>query len=468
MATIHTRSLKDGTVVYQIQAMVKGKSYNTSWRKPKEMSAHDASRKARAIAINFDNEVHEKAKQEIENKISFNSRKTFAEHANEWLEDSRRKNSPTSYSRNMKIVKDLNSLIGHIPLKTMNPSDCKAVAKFLNGKMLDRPDTAKMIKSFDEVIKTKHICIDDICREFPISTATIYYARHGKNIRWELAEIIAKALGINVSQYFERIKSKTFYSKSSKLIYRRTLFAILNSAVKEEIIGRNPAKNTVSIGDLYGEVPEKKILTQKESDILQNAINNESNIQHKAVIATLFTLGIRKGELLGLQWGDFDFEKRLVSILRSSSYVGAPFHKMVTKEPKTRTSKRRIPIPENLLQIILEYKSWQDMEKLRLKDIWKEGNWVFTRYDGGQLSTRAPSKWLDKMLNQNGLQHVSLHSLRHSVITRLLRAKISPKAVANFCGHSNPNITLSVYAHYMEEDNKDVADILNGMLKSVV
>jgi integrase len=315
---------------------------------------------------------------------------------------------------------------------------------------------------FDKVLEKANI--DKLCRENDFSTATMHYARKGHPIRWEYAERIAKALGINPSEYFTRTVQDKPYSKSTKMIYRRTLFAILNYAVECEIIDKNPAKQMWKTDKISGEYKEKEILTYAETERLKAVLQAETDLRKKLVIMIMLVLGLRKGETIGLQWGDFDFEKRTVTIQRSTTYAGKRFG-VVTKSPKTEKSKRKLPLPNALLDVINEYKKWYDHEKIRIADIWKSAeDWVFVNAKGDQIDPRTPSWWLYVVLTKNGIRPVGCHSLRHTCITNLLRQKISPKVVAKFAGHANPNMTLGIYAHFLEEDNDEVAEVLDKFL----
>jgi integrase len=458
MATVlPPRTLKNGDTAYTVQVYVNGKFHTSTWRRPKDMKEKEAQRNFELFKSKFEVDTRNRLAVQKRETIDRNDRITFGQFADMWQRDSLQNNSATSYNRNEKIVSDLKKFLGHLRLKDIKPLDTKQLLDYLNTKSVIR-DTARMKKSLESIFEKTNI--DKLCRENDFSTATVFYARKGNIIRWEYAERIAKALGVNASEYFTRQVKDKPYSKSTKMIYRRTLFAIFNHAVECEIIERNPAKQIFKTEKISGEYKEKEILSLTETEQLKVALAKETDIRKKLVVAMVLTLGLRKGELIGLQWQDFDFMKNTVVIQRSTSYAGARFG-TVTKTPKTDKSKRKLPIPQTLLAVIIEYKKWYDKERQRLADIWQDSeDWVLINAKGDQIDPRTPSWWLHLMLTQNGIPSVGCHSLRHTCITNLLRQRLSPKVVAKFAGHSNPNMTLGIYAHFLEEDNDEVAEVL--------
>ena len=129
------------------------------------------------------------------------------------------------------------------------------------------------------------------------------------------------------------------------------------------MIDKNPCKFVLKPNNLSGEIKEKDILSLEETKQLQNTLksmNNVEDLKKKTVVAMFLALGLRQGELVGLQWKDIDFDTKRLTISRSSKYG------IVTKTPKTKTSVRTLPIPQSLMEIILEYKNWYDNEHNRL------------------------------------------------------------------------------------------------------
>lgn len=461
------RIKKDGTEVYDIQVYVKDskqKIFYRTYTREKGLTENENKRRLNAFAINFENEVRNKIAEQKQAIIHAKQTITFKEFSYKWLRRSEQKDSKTSVVRNTKIVEDLIVLLGNLKMKEIQPLDIQEILDYLNSKKIIK-ETAVLKKSLDEILK--HTNVDKLCRENNLSTYTVFYAKKGKTIQWINAIKICNALKLNVNEYFIKKVEERPYSKGSKLQYRKVLNAIFNFAIETDLIDKNPCKFVLKPNNLSGEIKEKDILTLEETKRLQEtlkSINCIDDLKKKTVVAMFLSLGLRQGELVGLQWKDIDFKTKRITINRSSTYTGSKYG-LVTKIPKTKTSVRTLPIPQSLLKILLEYKNWYDSEHNRLYEIWdNENEWVFVRATGQQIFPRTTTQWLDYVLNKGSIRHIGCHSLRHTFITTLLREKVPVKVVAKLAGHANPNVTLSTYAHFLEEDNFEAAQIMDKFL----
>lgn len=461
------RILKDGTEVYDIQVFVKDSKQRIFYRtytREKGITENENKRRLNAFASSFDTETRNKIAEQKQAFLRNKQEITFKEFSLKWLRRSEQKDSKTSVVRNTKIIEDLNVFMGNLKMKEIQPLDIQDVLDYLNSKKIIK-ETAVLKKSLDEIIKYTNV--DKLCRENNFSTCTIFYAKKGKPIQWINAIKICNALKLNVNEYFIKKVEERPYSKGSKLQYRKVLNAIFNFAIETDLIDKNPCKFVLKPSNLSGEIKEKDILSLEETKKLQEtlkSINSIEDLKKKTVVAMFLSLGLRQGELVGLQWKDIDFEMKRITINRSSTYTGSKYG-IVTKTPKTKTSVRTLPIPQSLIEIILEYKNWYDNEHKRLYEIWdNENEWVFVRATGQQIFPRTTTQWLDYILNIGGIRHIGCHSLRHTFITTLLREKVPVKVVAKLAGHANPNVTLSTYAHFLEEDNFEAAQIMDKFL----
>lgn len=111
-----------------------------------------------------------------------------------------------------------------------------------------------------------------------------------------------------------------------------------------------------------------RILNDKEAKIFTTALQNEPNIKTKTALMIVLFMGIRRGELAGLEWKDIDFEKCTMKLSRSTYDVEG--FGLVTKEPKTETSKRLISIPDKLLEQLLAYREWWRTRQSFFHELW--------------------------------------------------------------------------------------------------
>ena len=170
-------------------------------------------------------------------------------------------------------------------------------------------------------------------------------------------------------------------------------------------------------------------------------------------------MGLRVGELSGLEWKDIDFDNHTMFIQRSTCFL--PKYGECTNSPKTKNSKRKLNIPDHLYDMLVEYKKEYDFEKAKLGDAWNDRDRIICRWNGLPTDTGTFSNWLTEILVKNGIRKVTPHSLRHTCITTLLRKQIAPQIVSKWAGHSSTSVTLNTYAHFLPEDKNVCADTIN-------
>lgn len=148
--------------------------------------------------------------------------------------------------------------------------------------------------------------------------------------------------------------------------------------------------------------------------------------------------GLRIGEICGLKWSDFDLRSGTVQIKRTVSRIscGDGHTKVIVQAPKTRTSRREIPLPKQLLSIL---------KKLRTK--YPENAWFLSGNEVKPVEPRCYRKSLKAYLKQASVQQVRPHALRHTFATTCLQAGCDIKTLSELLGHSNPGITLKRYVH---------------------
>ena len=176
-------------------------------------------------------------------------------------------------------------------------------------------------------------------------------------------------------------------------------------------------------------------------------------------------MGIRRGELAGLEWKDIDLDKKTMQIQRACydiSGIG-----VITKDPKTYTSRRILSIPDTLVKVLKEYKEWYDIRKEALASLWKDNDRLFISDDGNNIFPGTYKSWLEKVLKKTNItKHITLHSLRHTNITMQLIAGVDLKTVSSRAGHARASTTTDIYSHFIRSsDNhasKIIDDVFNG------
>jgi integrase len=190
---------------------------------------------------------------------------------------------------------------------------------------------------------------------------------------------------------------------------------------------------------------EARVLTIEEAKSLLDAIKDD---RLEAFWICALTLGLRRGELLGLRWQDVDFENGLLAVRQSLQRADGSLQFV---DPKTDRSRRVVPVPEPTLAALRKHKRAQAVEKLASGERWKDHGLVFastigTPIEPGNLSTR----WRAAR-KKAGLDWLRLHDLRHACASYLLACGALPRTVMKTLGHSQIALTMNTYTHVLPD-----------------
>ena len=189
-----------------------------------------------------------------------------------------------------------------------------------------------------------------------------------------------------------------------------------------------------------GKKADCKVLSLDEQDRLERYLCRDMNRTKLGVLLSL-QLGLRIGEVCGLQWGDVNFQARTITIARSlqrienpDKSVGAPKTILVTLEPKTENSHRVIPLPAHLLLLLKRF-------------YWSKPDGYVIGENGGCVEPRTLRNRFQRILSDCGLPQVNHHALRHSFATGCVENGMDIKSLSELLGHANVQITLNTYVH---------------------
>jgi integrase len=229
----------------------------------------------------------------------------------------------------------------------------------------------------------------------------------------------------------------------------------LRHAVRLKLIPHNPAADVTKARPAEREM---QFLTERQGRRLLEAARG-----HR--LYALFTLalgsGMRQGELLGLQWGDIDFERGTLEVRRTLTWVKK---EPVLKEPKSKASRRKIAVPKFALDALWGHRQAALKAGLITAPVFctKNGTFIaksnFLRQVFRPLVKRANGKVDGGCEGPDQIPvEIRFHDLRHSHASCLVAAGHSIKAVSRRLGHAGIGITLRVYAHLMPNDDDTLA-----------
>lgn len=231
---------------------------------------------------------------------------------------------------------------------------------------------------------------------------------------------------------------------------KMTVCAVFRAALRDRLIGRTPCEAlTLPAAPVRRVVP----LTVEEVEALASAMPE----RYQALVVVGAGVGLRRGELLGLQVRDVDFLRRQITVerqvQRGAASVGmAPL--------KNRTAYRTVPVGDMVLTTLAEH--------LRR---WPAGpeDHVFRSARGGLVRPSAfgSTVWRPARLRA-GLPEVTIHDLRHFYASALIRGGLSVKAVSERLGHASASVTLNVYAHLWPDDEDRTRQAIDDLFAGTV
>ena len=218
------------------------------------------------------------------------------------------------------------------------------------------------------------------------------------------------------------------------------LHEALDMAVRLRLIVKNPTVGTTIPKNNY---PPKQILNDEQLDRFMKRIRQDELWYD--FFYTELTTGLRRGEICGLKWEDFDAENGKLKVRRSvAKRKGGGLN---IGETKTETGTRTIVLPPSLLKTLVAYKETVDSE------------WMFpSPTDNGR--PRNPSsvrKRLQLILERAGCKKVRFHDLRHTFATMALEHGMDVKTLSATIGHVSSATTLDIYSHITDTMQRQAA-----------
>jgi integrase len=237
------------------------------------------------------------------------------------------------------------------------------------------------------------------------------------------------------------------------------MHAVLQQAVKEGILGRNPAD---SVERPKVEETERHILTEEQA---QRLVIASQGSRYGTLFYLALMTGMREGELLGLKWSDLDWTKGILEVQRQLQRSSGHGYALVP--PKTKAGRRQIKIGLETLERLSAHRCRQELEKDVMDKRWVENDLVFPNTLGKPMSGKNMFVEFKNILKQNGLPNIRFHDLRHTSISFLLDSGTPVNTVQRRAGHSKASMTTDIYGHSMGHSEDEAAARIEEMITPV-
>ena len=227
------------------------------------------------------------------------------------------------------------------------------------------------------------------------------------------------------------------------------LHSALERAVKERLILRNPTEDCIAP---KAQKIEMQILPPEHiKDYLEAA--------DRRGLLPMFYLelvsGLRKGELVALQWSDLDEANCTISVSKQDSWDTE--HQLILSRPKTGNSIREVSIPQDAVELLKQEHAKHPSNP-----------WMFPSGRTGEMYHPDSVVTLHKrILKDAGLEHIRFHDLRHTFATLALQNGVDVKTVSSMLGHYDAGFTLRTYTHVTRQMQQKAAEKMGSFMAQI-
>ena len=261
---------------------------------------------------------------------------------------------------------------------------------------------------------------------------------------------------IDVKHNTGRMDGKGGLSPRSLKLHKNIINQTLNLAVQNKLLPANPCQFVVLPQAVRY---ESTFYTDKQLKYLFAALKDDPLLPLVKITALY---GLRRSELLGLQWDSIDFDGKTMTIRHTVSKVTEVVAKDKTKNA---SSHRTFPLTVEALEIFKAAKCQEEQNRIAFGREYQENSYVFKWADGHTYSPDYISHRFNDLLKKHNLPHIRFHELRHSCASMLIGIGWTLKDVQEWLGHSDIKMTANIYSHIEVGRKRDMANSLEDKLQ---
>ena len=286
------------------------------------------------------------------------------------------------------------------------------------------------------------------------STATDYEDRLR---RWVFPHLGKRKLsGLKpdvIEEWMNQLKKKGL-STATVNGARTILFGALQHAYQTGLLQRNPV---ALVKPHRKSRDEKTAVKEPWSNLeLRKAIALSAGTDLDAIIKIALVQGLRRGEILGLQWKDIDFDEGSICIRRTLKEerrfdnAGKVSVSISADQVKTRASERKLAVGFLIAEALHLQKIRIAEMKIAAGDQWIPNDWVFPSSIGAPTNPNNMHKRFAKFCKEHGLRVIRFHDMRHTAAVEAISRRIDLAAISQGLGHSRIETTKAIYAPYVQ------------------
>ena len=225
----------------------------------------------------------------------------------------------------------------------------------------------------------------------------------------------------------------------------------LDTALKQRLIVNNPTNGTTIPKNNY---PAKQILNDEQLERFMEIIKSDEHWYD--FFYTELTTGLRRGEICGLRWEDFDEQNGKLKVRRSVGRIKNGV--LLVGETKTETGTREILLPLSTLELL---------KKRKENSV---SDWIFPNFYKPEepLNPQSAYTHLKVLLKKAELPLIRFHDLRHTFATHAIAGGVDAKTLSGILGHTNASFTLDAYTHVTTDMQKNAAKIIGNFMDDII
>lgn len=259
------------------------------------------------------------------------------------------------------------------------------------------------------------------------------------------------------SEYLDDIlKQASKYCESAGNKSREILYIAFKDAVIERLIPNNPVVNTEKY---RRKKPKIQILKREQMRTLLSVAKSRNWFLE--MLLGLY-LGLRKGEILGLKFSDFNMEERTVHIQRQmvaditieENGMKIEDYNIVERNPKTEKSNRILRVLTIVLVELEKRRMKIEEQKKNMKEAYIDHDYISCQKNGMSHGLSSLNTELRRLCERNSLPHITVHGLRHMFATILLERGVSIAKISGMLGHNSVHTTFEFYLDVIDADEK--------------
>lgn len=421
--------------------------HSMTWTPEAGMTKRQIEREVEKQALLFD--------ERCRNGTVLDSKMTFEKYVNEvWMGRAENNLKPTTFRRYKGFLKSILPALGNLRMEKIQPYHLYSY--YDNLREANREDVKytpneKAIELSHKLKRTEFV--DNV----KIALGTIDRIRAGNTVSLRTAKKFSEYFGKKIDTLFEADEKNL--SDRTILHHHRLISSILQSAVYDMVIMSNPCSRTKAP---RVKRKEAKFLDEIQIEQLLDAIYEKAEHPYDVIIQLILYTGMRRGEALGLEWEDIDVVNNVITVRHTLQYL--PDKGVYEEETKNTSSMRSIKVGQDLIDILTEFREWQNIKQEEAKDYWIDSKKIFKAKDGRPINPGTVTSWFHNFVASNNLPPISIHGLRHTNASIMISSGVPITTTAKRLGHSTSATTSKIYAHAIASADAAAASAIQAVI----